>query len=92
MIDHLRLVAYCGLYCELCAQCCRIPQRAQGLRHAMRLEGYEDWGKELPAFELFWKFLSGLAESESRCSCRSGQCGPSFCEIRGCARGKNVKV
>jgi len=92
MKNDLRLVTYCGLYCGLCAQCCRIPQRAQSLQHAMRLEGYEYWGKEIPGFEQFWKFLSDLAESESRCSCRSGQCGPSFCEIRKCARARGVEV
>ncbi len=91
-MNNLRLVTYCGLYCGLCAQCCRIPQRAQSLQQAMRLEGYDYWGKEIPGFEPFWKFLSGLAESESRCSCRSGECGPSFCEIRKCARSKGIEV
>lgn len=92
MINNLRLVAYCGLYCGLCAQWCRIPQRARSLQHAMRLEGYEYWGRETPGFEAFWKFLDGLAESESRCSCRDGQCGSSFCEIRKCARARGVEV
>jgi len=89
---NLEQVTYCGLYCGLCAQCNRIPQRAVLLRDAMRTEGYENWGKELPQFEEFWLFLNNLAGSEARCSCRRGNCGPSFCGIRKCARGKGIEV
>jgi len=92
MRSQLRLVTYCGLYCGLCAQCCRIPQQARSLQDTMRREGYEYWGKEISGFEQFWKFLGGLADSESRCSCRSGGCGPSFCAIRKCARARGVEV
>ncbi len=92
VMKDLHLVTYCGLYCGLCAQCCRIPQRARSLQDAMRLEGYEYWGEELADFKSFWKFLNDLAESESRCSCRSGHCGPSSCELRKCARSRNVEV
>ncbi len=38
------------------------------------------------------KFLSGLAKSESRCSCREGTCGSPFCAIRKCAREKGIDV
>ncbi len=91
-MSDLRLVAYCGVYCGICAQCCRIPQAAQSLQQAMRLEGYEYWGKEFPGFETFWKFLDSLAQSESRCSCRSASCGPPFCGIRKCARARGIEV
>jgi hypothetical protein len=85
-------VTYCGLYCGLCAQRNRIPQRAASLRDAMRKEGYENWGKELAHFVEFWSFLNNLADSEVRCSCRAGKCGPPFCGIRKCAQEKGVEV
>ncbi len=91
-MSDLSLVAYCGVYCGLCAQCCRIPLRARNLQQAMRLEGYESWGGELPGFNEFWSFLGDLAESESRCSCRGGKCGPPFCQIRKCASARSVEV
>lgn len=89
---NLELVTYCGLYCGLCAARNRIPQRAASLRDAMRKEGYENWGKELPHFGEFWSFLNDLADSESRCSCRAVKCGPPFCTIRKCAPNKGIDV
>ena len=47
----LKLVTYCGLHCQLCAQRGRIPRQADLLRESMRKEGYELWGKELSGFE-----------------------------------------
>jgi hypothetical protein len=46
----------------------------------------------MPDFEGFWRFLDELAESESRCSCREGTCGPPFCTIRKCISEKGVDV
>ena len=86
----LNLVTYCGLYCGLCSQKCRIPEKAQALLDTMRIEGYEHWGEEIPGFKDFWKFLNGLIESESTGSCREGTCGPPFCSIRKCVREKNI--
>ena len=91
-MTDLRLVTYCGLYCGLCAQRNRIPRRAESLREAMRIEGYEHWGAELQGFNEFWTFLGALAESEAKCSCREGGCGPPFCGIRKCAQEKGVQV
>jgi hypothetical protein len=88
----LRQVTYCGLYCGLCAQCNRIPKRAAALRESMQKEAWDHWGKEIPRFEGFWEFLNWLAESEAKCSCRGGKCGPPFCGIRKCARDKAVDV
>lgn len=89
-MTNLEQVTYCGLYCGLCAHRNRIPQSAALLRDAMHKEGYDNWSKDLPQFSEFWKFLNDLAESESRCSCRAGQCGPPFCGIRKCAAKKGV--
>ena len=88
----LTKVAYCGLYCGLCAQRNRIPQRARDLQESMQKEAFDQWGTEIPGFKEFWSFLNGLAESESRCSCRRGECGPPFCGIRKCAQHKGVDV
>ncbi|MBN1349361.1 DUF3795 domain-containing protein [candidate division KSB1 bacterium] len=91
-MSDLRLVTYCGLYCGLCAQKCRIPHRALALKEAMQKEGYEHWGQAIPGFKDFWKFLGGLVTSENACSCRESSCGPPFCAIRNCAREKNIDI
>jgi len=88
----LTQVTYCGLYCGLCAQRNRIPQRARNLQESMHKEAWDQWGTEIPGFKEFWSFLNGLAKSESRCSCRGGACGPPFCRIRKCAPEKGVDV
>jgi len=93
MVDNLKLVTYCGLYCGLCAARGRIPRQASALKETMAKEGYESWGKEvLPGFEGFWKFLGDLCEPEKNCpGCRQGG-GPPFCSIRKCAREREVDV
>lgn len=88
----LRQVTYCGLYCGLCAQSNRIPKQAAALRESMHKESWDLWGKEISRFEEFWQFLNWLVESEARCSCREGKCGPPFCGIRKCARDRGIDV
>jgi hypothetical protein len=56
----------------------------------MQKEGYQFWANEIPNFKEFWAFLSDTANSESRCSYRSGVCGAPFCGIRKCALQKKV--
>jgi len=58
----------------------------------MRKEAWDQWGPAIAGFKEFWCFLNGLADSESRCSCRGGQCGAPFCAIRKCAQTKGVDV
>ena len=91
-MPDLTQVTYCGLYCGLCSQRNRIPPRARSLQEAMRKDGWDLWGNEIPGFKDFWSFLKGLAEAESRCSCREGTCGPPFCGIRKCARKKGIEI
>jgi len=88
----LEQVTYCGLYCGLCARRNRIPTRARALVDAMHTEGWDVWGGETPGFREFWAFLTDMAVSESRYSCRASQCGAPFCGIRKCAREKNIQV
>ena len=91
-MDNLDLVTYCGLYCGLCAQRGRIPRQAEVLRESMAKEGYEFWGKELPGFDKFWRFLTDLCDPDKGCpGCRKGG-GPPFCSIRKCARERKVDV
>ena len=91
-VDKLKLVTYCGLYCELCAERGRIPKQADVLRASMTKEGYELWSKEIPCFNEFWKFLTNLCDPEKACpGCREGG-GPPFCSIRKCAREREVDV
>jgi len=88
----LTKVTYCGLYCGLCSQCYRIPQRARALQEAMHKDGWEHWGGEIAGFKEFWSFLGGIVDSEGRSSCRGGKCGPPFCGIRKCAEKRGVEV
>jgi hypothetical protein len=89
-MGKLKLVTYCGLYCGLCAQRGRIPQRAEALRQAMTGEGYELWGVEIPGFNEFWKFLGNLCDPDKSCpGCRQDG-GYPLCSIRKCARKKKV--
>jgi hypothetical protein len=56
----------------------------------MRKEGYDFWGHDIPGFIEFWRFLAELGQSEERCSCRGGHCGPPFCGIRKCAVSRGI--
>lgn len=88
-----RLVAYCGLYCGLCAQKARIPQQARQLQQTLHKEGYDDFYKYVPemkeTFPMFSKFLQNLAKSD--CTCGTGG-GPPDCKIRQCAKQKKITV
>ncbi|MCJ7506058.1 DUF3795 domain-containing protein [Candidatus Bathyarchaeota archaeon] len=91
-MDKLKLVTYCGLYCGLCAQRCRISREASRLKESMVKEGYEFWGKELPGFKDFWTFLTDLSNPGKSCpGCRQDG-GPPFCSIRKCAKKNKLDV
>jgi len=91
--NSLRHVAYCGLYCGLCAQRGRIPQQAHQLQQTLREEGFDDFYQYVPemkeAFPPFWQFLQKLAEFD--CTCRTSG-GPPDCKIRQCAKQKSIEV
>jgi hypothetical protein len=72
MDEQLEFVAYCGLYCGLCAGRSRIPQRATALQQAMADEGWNFWGQGIPGFPEFWQFLQGLADEGGCPGCRAG--------------------
>ena len=86
----LKRVGYCGLYCGLCLNACRIPRRAAELQGLLRQVSVEEWGPELPDFAEFWRFLQSLADFESRASCRGKTCGPDPCSIRDCASARGA--
>jgi hypothetical protein len=58
----------------------------------MQNEGWNHWGQGTPRFKEFWEFLNWLVESEAKCSCRGGKCGPPFCGIRKCAQERKIDV
>ena len=91
--DMLRLVAYCGLYCGLCAHRNRIPQQAKQLQKSLREERYDDWYQYVPDMKttlpVFWQFLQKLATRD--CTCRTGG-GPPDCKIRECAKQKGMQI
>ncbi len=89
-MDKKTLVTYCGLYCDLCDNRTKMPQRATALREIMLKGDYEEWGPSLPDFVEFWRFLEGLTQvADDRC-CRSGKCGAPTCAMRRCAIEKGV--
>jgi hypothetical protein len=91
MDEQLEFVAYCGLYCGLCAGRSRIPQRATALQQAMADEGWNFWGQGIPGFPEFWQFLQGLADEGGCPGCRAGGGDPS-CRIRICARERDLEL
>ena len=91
MTESLGFVTYCGLYCELCAERTRIPQRAALLQEAMTDEGWPFWGQEFPGFTQFWDFLKGLHADGGCPGCRAGGGYPS-CAIRACARERGLEL
>ena len=92
MMDELKLVTYCGLYCGLCSQINRTPILAGKLTAVMKKDGWDYWGHEIPKFTEFWEFLQQLAKKDENCNCRNGNCGAPFCTIRKCAREKGIDL
>jgi len=86
-------VAYCGLYCGICAQRNRIPQQARQLQKSLHEEGFGNFYQYVPAmkevFPTFWQFLQELTKFD--CTCRTGG-GPPDCKIRQCAKQKTIEV
>jgi hypothetical protein len=91
MTDSLEFVTYCGLYCELCAERARIPQRAALLQEAMTDEGWPFWGQEVPGFTHFWEFLQQLQADGGCPGCRAGGGYPA-CAIRACAQERGLEL
>lgn len=88
-MDSLKEVTYCGLYCQLCSNCGRVPQQAKALKETMTRDGWPNWGGAIPNFESFWGFLEWLVTKDCP-GCRSGQCGDPDCKIRQCAQEREV--
>lgn len=89
----LTYVTYCGLYCRLCGHMAWMPRQARELQESMRTEGWEHYGEAVyPESEEFWRVLGHLAETDETCpGCRDG-CGFPGCEIRACARERDVET
>jgi len=87
-------LAYCGLYCGLCASRRRIPQQARTLRETLQKEGYHMGYYDIPGldkvFAEFWEGLNRLAESPCP-GCQAGGGNPG-CEIRACAIERGVSA
>ena len=74
------LVAYCGLYCDLCSQRTKVPEQAKALMESMQKEGYENFG--IQGFNEFWNILTDITNVRESQHCKSGKCGPPWCSIR----------
>jgi hypothetical protein len=88
------LITYCGLYCGLCAERCAIPHMAKELMDLVKEEGYDYFYEYVPGmkehYPSFIKVLQDLSEMD--CKCRDGRGGPPNCEIRICAKGRDMFV
>jgi hypothetical protein len=92
-MDSKTLVTYCGLYCDLCSDRTKIPERARALMEELKKADYEDWGPDiLEGFTEFWSLLRKLTVVEDDRCCRTGKCGSPSCAIRKCAIGKGIYV
>jgi hypothetical protein len=91
-MNKQQLISYCGLYCDLCAERKRIPERTKELIAAMEIEGYPNWAKHRPEFKEFWAFVNRLAEGADKRCCRSGTCGAHFCTIRKCVKERGLEM
>ncbi len=89
-MTDLKRVAYCGLYCGLCLNGCRIPRRAAELRTLLQRVSVAEWGPDVPGYEGFVQFLDRLADFEPHASCRDKTCGPDACAIRDCASARGL--
>jgi hypothetical protein len=91
-MDRRQLVGYCGIYCGLCDQHTRIPDRATALAESLHKADFEEWGHSLSGFQEFWSLLNQLKEVEDDRCCRTGKCGAPFCAARKCAIERQVEV
>jgi hypothetical protein len=91
-MDSKMLVAYCGLYCDLCSARSKVPDQARALRDSLRKADFEDHGPGQPGFNEFWAYLNNLAEPPEGQCCRAETCGHPRCAIRICARGRQLAV
>ena len=91
-MDKVQEVAFCGLYCGLCASQRRIPQQAATLRQTLCQEGYDRGYFTIPGLETifaaFWEGLNRLAD-EPCLGCQAGWGNPD-CAIRDCAQKRGV--
>ena len=91
MDERLECGTFCGLYCSLCAERGRIPERAEALRQAMEEEGWPYWGHAVPGFREFWAFLEDMVTQGAYPGCRGGGGYPE-CHIRACAQERGLDV
>ncbi|MFC1718737.1 DUF3795 domain-containing protein [Candidatus Poribacteria bacterium] len=92
-MDSKTLVTYCGLYCDLCSDRTKIPERARALMEEMKKVNYEDWGPgALEGFSEFWSLLKNRTIVEDDKCCRTGKCGHPSCPIRKCAMERGIYV
>ncbi len=86
-----KYVCYCGLYCENCAVKVKVEPAAKVLYEEMAKLGFEGIMPFFPDGEKFWSFLKGMAVEGVCVSCKAGSGNPG-CQIRLCAKEKNVEM
>ena len=91
-MDNHAMVSYCGLYCDLCGARGDTPDRARALIVTLKQAEMDEWGRGMPDFVEFWRFLNSLADVPDDKCCRSGKCGAPNCALRNCAKAREVEV
>ena len=86
-----KYACYCGLYCENCAVKVKVEPAAKVLYAEMEKLGFAEIVPYFPDGEQFWSFLKGLTVQGACISCKAGSGNPG-CQIRLCAKAKNVEM
>ncbi len=86
-----KYACYCGLYCENCAVKVKVEPAAKALYGEMAKLGFEEIMPFFPDGEKFWSFLKRMAVEGVCISCKAGSGNPG-CQIRLCAKEKNVEM
>ncbi len=86
-----KYACYCGLYCENCAVKVKVEPAAKVLYEEMNKLGFEGIMSFFPDGEKFWSFLKNMTTEGICISCKAGSGNPA-CEIRVCAKERNVEA
>jgi len=86
-----KYICYCGLYCENCAVKVKVEPASKILYEEMKKAGFEEIIYFLPDGNKFWSFLKGMAVEGVCASCKEGSGNPG-CQVRICAKEKNVEM
>jgi hypothetical protein len=99
MVENIKLIAYCGLYCGDCYQYKgEIADLARDLRKKLRQEKFAARAEKMSTVSYFsafkdypqcYELLGQIVKLRCKRACRDGG-GIPVCKIRDCCRVKNI--